>query len=44
MFQEAALFPWLSVAGNVELPLRLRGVGKAERASAGPRNCWTSSG
>jgi NitT/TauT family transport system ATP-binding protein len=31
MFQEAALFPWLSVAGNVELPLRLRGVGKAER-------------
>ena len=31
MFQEAALFPWLSVAGNVELPLRLRGVGRAER-------------
>jgi sulfonate transport system ATP-binding protein len=31
MFQEPALFPWLSVAGNVELPLRLRGVGKAER-------------
>ncbi|WP_306205276.1 ABC transporter ATP-binding protein [Actinoplanes sp. RD1] len=31
MFQEAALFPWLSVAGNVELPMRLRGVGKAER-------------
>jgi len=31
MFQEAALFPWLSVAGNVELPLRLQGVGKAER-------------
>jgi ABC-type glutathione transport system ATPase component len=23
MFQEAALFPWLSVAGNVELPMRL---------------------
>ncbi len=31
MFQEAALFPWLSVAGNVELPLRLQGLGKAER-------------
>jgi NitT/TauT family transport system ATP-binding protein len=31
MFQEAALFPWLSVAGNVEIALRLRGVGKAER-------------
>ena len=30
MFQEAALFPWLSVAGNVELPLRLRGVPAAE--------------
>jgi len=33
MFQEAALFPWLSVAGNVELPMRLRGVPKAERKS-----------
>ncbi len=31
MFQEAALFPWLTVAGNVELALRLRGVGKAGR-------------
>ncbi|GGN50231.1 NitT/TauT family transport system ATP-binding protein [Actinoplanes campanulatus] len=31
MFQEAALFPWLSVAGNVELALRLRGVGRADR-------------
>ncbi|GIF07876.1 ABC transporter ATP-binding protein [Actinoplanes siamensis] len=31
MFQEAALFPWLSVSGNVELPLRLQGIGKAER-------------
>jgi NitT/TauT family transport system ATP-binding protein len=25
------LFPWLTVAGNIELALRLRGVGKAER-------------
>ena len=31
MFQEAALFPWLSVLGNVELPLRLNGIGRAER-------------
>jgi NitT/TauT family transport system ATP-binding protein len=31
MFQEAALFPWLTVAANVELPMRLRGVGATER-------------
>jgi NitT/TauT family transport system ATP-binding protein len=31
MFQEAALFPWLSAAGNVELALRTRGVPRAER-------------
>ncbi len=31
MFQEAALFPWLTVRGNVELALRLAGVGRAER-------------
>jgi len=31
MFQEAALFPWLTVAGNVALALRLRGVRRAER-------------
>jgi NitT/TauT family transport system ATP-binding protein len=31
MFQEAALFPWLTVTGNVELPMRLRGVGAADR-------------
>jgi len=32
MFQEAALFPWRTVAGNVELALRLRKVPRAERA------------
>ena len=31
MFQEAALFPWLNVERNVELPLRLRRVPKAQR-------------
>jgi NitT/TauT family transport system ATP-binding protein len=31
MFQESALLPWLTAAGNVELALRLRGMGKAER-------------
>jgi NitT/TauT family transport system ATP-binding protein len=31
MFQEPALFPWLSVAGNVGLPLRLAGVSSVER-------------
>ncbi|BCT77288.1 ABC transporter ATP-binding protein [Sinomonas cyclohexanicum] len=31
MFQDAALYPWLTARGNVELALRLRGVRKAER-------------
>jgi NitT/TauT family transport system ATP-binding protein len=31
MFQESALFPWLTVAANVELPMRLAGVSKADR-------------
>ncbi|HLK01310.1 MAG TPA: ABC transporter ATP-binding protein [Streptosporangiaceae bacterium] len=31
MFQEPALFPWLTAAGNVELALRARAVPKAER-------------
>jgi NitT/TauT family transport system ATP-binding protein len=33
MFQDSALFPWLSVTRNVELALRLRGVGRAQRAA-----------
>lgn len=33
MFQESALFPWLTATKNVELALRLRGVGRAERAA-----------
>ncbi len=31
LFQDSALFPWLTVAANVELPLRLRGVDRSER-------------
>jgi NitT/TauT family transport system ATP-binding protein len=33
MFQEPALLPWLDAARNVELPLRLTGVGRAARRS-----------
>ncbi len=31
MFQEPALFPWLTARQNVELALRLRGVGRGQR-------------
>ncbi|MGP8000161.1 MAG: ABC transporter ATP-binding protein [Streptosporangiaceae bacterium] len=31
MFQESALFPWLTAARNVELPLRANGVPRAQR-------------
>jgi NitT/TauT family transport system ATP-binding protein len=37
MFQDASLFPWLSVARNVELPMRLGGVGKAVRQARAAR-------
>ena len=33
MFQEPALFPWLTVTGNIELALRTRGVPKTQRRS-----------
>ncbi len=32
MFQDAALFPWLTVADNVAFPLKMAGVARAERA------------
>src|SRR4051812_34195830 len=32
MFQESALFPWLTVQKNVEFPLEMAGVAPAERA------------
>jgi NitT/TauT family transport system ATP-binding protein len=31
MFQESALFPWLTAARNVDIPLRAAGVPRAER-------------
>jgi len=31
VFQESNLFPWFSILDNIALPLKLRGVGKAER-------------
>jgi NitT/TauT family transport system ATP-binding protein len=31
MFQEAALLPWLTAAGNVELALELRGIKRTDR-------------
>jgi NitT/TauT family transport system ATP-binding protein len=33
MFQEPALFPWLTVLDNVALPLRLGGIGREARRS-----------
>ena len=33
MFQESALFPWLTVDGNVGMPLRLQSIRRAERAA-----------
>ena len=34
MFQESALFPWLTVRGNVETALRLRGMARRDRRGA----------
>ena len=31
MFQESALFPWLTVEENVAFPLQMQGVGRGER-------------
>jgi NitT/TauT family transport system ATP-binding protein len=37
MFQEAGLFPWLTIRGNVETALRLRGVPRRQRAAEADR-------
>jgi NitT/TauT family transport system ATP-binding protein len=37
VFQDPTLLPWLNVARNVELPLRLRGIPAAERAATRAR-------
>lgn len=37
MFQEAALFPWLTAGANVELALRLRGMPRAARRAEAER-------
>jgi NitT/TauT family transport system ATP-binding protein len=34
VFQEPTLLPWLTVAGNVEVPQRIQGVPPAERSAA----------
>lgn len=37
MFQEHALFPWLTAGKNIELTLRMRGVAKQERRAEAER-------
>ncbi|HEX4102309.1 MAG: ABC transporter ATP-binding protein [Pseudonocardiaceae bacterium] len=37
MFQEPALLPWLTAAGNVELALKARGVGRRDRRTEAQR-------
>ncbi|GAA4331774.1 NitT/TauT family transport system ATP-binding protein [Actinomadura luteofluorescens] len=37
MFQEPALFPWLTATGNLELALKARGVPRGERRSRAAR-------
>jgi NitT/TauT family transport system ATP-binding protein len=39
VFQEANLLPWFTVADNIALPLRVRGVPKADRRAEAVRLC-----
>jgi NitT/TauT family transport system ATP-binding protein len=39
VFQDANLFPWLTIEQNIALPLELKGVGKAERLARAHALC-----
>src|SRR4051812_31953297 len=39
VFQDANLFPWFTVADNVSLPLKLRGVGRKQRLARASELC-----
>lgn len=39
VFQDPNLFPWLTILDNISLPLKLRGVGKAERHAKARELC-----
>ncbi|MBN9756361.1 MULTISPECIES: ABC transporter ATP-binding protein [unclassified Pseudonocardia] len=41
VFQEANLFPWFTITDNVALPLKLRGVPRAERRARAAELCAT---
>ena len=43
VFQEAALMPWLTAAGNIELPLRMAGVPQGRPAREGGRTAGPRS-